>query len=54
MSHAGDVNELEVEEEDACDPPIDRSVRLYVWIVEHAFDVFRINLDDEIAYSNDP
>ena len=32
------MNELEVEQEDALDPPVDRSVRLQIRIIEHALD----------------
>ena len=40
------VNELEVEEEDSCDPVVYGSVWLYVWVAEHAFDILGIHLDD--------
>ena len=48
------MDEGEVEEENAGDPAVYCSVGLNVWVVEHSFDVFCINFNDEVADPYNP
>ena len=43
------VLELEVEEEDGGDPPVDGGIGLDVRVAEHTFDVAGIDFDDKFA-----
>ena len=49
MLFRGDMSELEIEEVDSGDPPVDCHVGLAVWIVEHAADEGGVHLDDQGA-----
>jgi hypothetical protein len=46
------VPESEVEEEDACDPTVNRCVRLNVGIIDHALDVTSVYFDDEVLHTD--
>ena len=54
MGCAQDMLECEVEEKDACNPMIDSCVGLDVRVVEHAFDILRVNFDDEVTDAYNP
>jgi hypothetical protein len=47
------MDELEVEKEYGSDPSVDRSIRLYVGVAEHTFDVTSIHFDDEVVDSDE-
>lgn len=40
------VNELEVEKADCCDPSVHGSVWLHVRVIEHALDILGVHLDN--------
>ena len=53
MLSSGDVSERQVEQEDAGDPSVDHCVGLKVGVVEHAFDVLRVDFNDELLDADD-
>ena len=54
MSGTGDVDKGEMEVEDVGNPAVDGRRRCQVGVAQHAGDVRRIDLDDEVAYAEDP
>ena len=54
MSCTGDMDELEIEEEDTGYPPVDCCVGLNVGVVQHPFDILRVDFNDEVTDPNDP
>ena len=46
------MHELEVEQKYRSDPAVDCSIRLYVRVVEHSFNVLRVDFNSEIRYPN--
>lgn len=54
MIPSGNVFEFEGKGKDGGDPAVHRSVRNDVRIVDHTFDIFCVDLDSEIASSDEP
>ena len=46
------MHELEVKQKYCSDPAVDCSIRLYVRVVEHSFNVLRVDFNSEIRYPN--
>ncbi len=49
---SGDVAKREVKEQNTGDPAVNRRVRLNVRVIDHTFNVLRVDLDDEILRAN--
>ena len=48
MHSAGNVNESEMEGKNGEDPSVNAGTGVEIWISEHAFDIMRINFDNQI------
>ena len=53
MLFSRNVDKLKVKGEDGGNPPVDGGGRCDVRILEHAFDVLRVDFDDEVADADD-
>jgi hypothetical protein len=47
------VDQLEVKEQDAGDPPVDSHIGLDIRVVQHAFEILSIYLHNKIFHSDD-
>jgi len=53
MERSGNVNESEMECENGDNPTVDASGRCDVGICEHTLDILSVNLDDEVATTDE-